>query len=159
MTFVVPYDGGELARTALDRAVALGELMDVNVVVVTVVPHDSRYARKHGWLAADEAFDVETVVTQIRADVRDLAPEARFEYVLTDQYASPGTIASKVRNKAREVGASVVFVGSDDAGRLVTSLRSVGSTIAADDRYDVYIVRKAEPSAIDQVAERSRLFD
>ncbi|WP_435362953.1 universal stress protein [Haloarchaeobius sp. DYHT-AS-18] len=159
MTFVVPYDGGELARTALDRAGGFAEVIDEEVVVVTVVPKDQQYAREHGWLGADESFDIEAVVGQVRADIRELAPDARFEYVLTDQYAPAGTIASKVRTFARELDASLVFVGSDDAGRLVTSLRSVGSTIAADDRYDVYIVRKAQPSAIDAVAARSRLFD
>ncbi|WP_439028656.1 universal stress protein [Haloarchaeobius sp. DT45] len=159
MTFVVPYDGGELARTALDRAVGLGELTEEDVVVVTVVPLSSDYARDHGWLAAGEPFDAESVVRTIRDDVREVAPDARFEYMMTDQYASPGTIASKVRKVAREEEASLVFIGSDDAGRLVTSLRSVGSNIAADDRYDVYIVRRAKPSAIKAVADRSHLFE
>jgi hypothetical protein len=41
----------------------------------------------------------------------------------------------------RECDASLVFVGSDNAGRMVTSISSVGGSVAADTAYDVVVVR------------------
>jgi len=38
-----------------------------------------------------------------------------------------------------------------DAGRLVSSLSSVGETVAADDAYDVVIVRHRKPSKIESI--------
>ena len=48
---------------------------------------------------------------------------------------------------ARDEDASVVFIGSDNAGSLVSSVSSVGSTVAADEAYDVFIVRHEDPDA------------
>ncbi|WP_435361128.1 universal stress protein [Haloarchaeobius sp. DFWS5] len=141
MTFVVPYDDGPLSRAALDRAVALSEPLDEDVLVVTVVPNSDAYASDHGWLDADTPFSIEAAAESLRTAVASLAPDASFQYVRTGASPSPGTIATKLRQVARDADASVVFVGSDDAGRLVSSLGSVGSTVAADDEYDVYIVR------------------
>jgi hypothetical protein len=59
------------------------------------------------------------------------------------------TVANRVRDVARSVDASIVFLGSENAGRLVTNLTSVGSSIAADSAYDVVIVRHPERSALD----------
>jgi hypothetical protein len=56
---------------------------------------------------------------------------------------------------AREVDASMVFVGSDNAGRLVSSLSSVGDTVVAEGSYDVVIVRNRTPSSVETVADAS----
>ncbi|MFB6102854.1 MAG: hypothetical protein ABEJ73_09840 [Haloplanus sp.] len=69
--------------------------------------------------------------------------------------ATPGTIASQIRSIARDADASMVFIGSENAGRLVTSLSSVGETVAADDAYDVVIVRHRKPSGVESVADAS----
>ncbi len=49
----------------------------------------------------------------------------------------------------------MVFIGSENAGHLVTSISSVGGSIASDDAYDVVIVRHRNPSKIAQLRNTS----
>lgn len=147
MSIVVPFDGSDLSRAALRRADAYRAVLDERVVAVTVVPRSERYAREHGWLDPGAAFDDRRVVAAVHEAVADIAPAADFRHEFTDRRGAAGTIARKVRDVAREEDASVVFVGSEDAGNLVSSVSSVGSTVAADDAYDVFIVRHADPEA------------
>jgi len=49
----------------------------------------------------------------------------------------------------------MTFVGSENAGRLVSSLSSVGETVAVDDAYDVVLVRNRGPSKIERIDEAS----
>jgi len=156
MTFVVPFDGSELAAAALVRAVEFGGVLDERVLTVSVIPDgNAAYAQERGWLEADEPFDREAVVATLQEDVTALAPNAEFRYETVGRRATAGTIASRLRGIAREVDASMVFVGSENAGRLVSSLSSVGGTVAADDAYDVVIVRNRTPSKVPRVAETS----
>ena len=48
----------------------------------------------------------------------------------------------------READASMVFIGSENAGNLVTAVSSVGAHVAANDQYDVVIVRHREPTKL-----------
>jgi len=156
MTFVVPFDGSELAETALVRAVEFGTVLDERIVAVSVIPADNAsYARENDWLDPEESFDLDTAVARLHEDVAAHAPSAEFRYDVVGRRATPGTIASRIREAARDVNASMVFVGSENAGRLVSSLSSVGDTVAADDAYDVVIVRHREPSKIEQVNDAS----
>jgi len=156
MTFVVPFDGSELAETALVRAVEFGTVLDERIVAVSVIPDgNTAYARDRGWLDAGEPFDRETVVARLREAVTTDAPSAEFRYDIVGRRATPGTIASRLRERARDADASMVFVGSENAGRLVSSLSSVGKTVATDDAYDVVIVRHREPSKIERIHDAS----
>lgn len=141
MSFVVPFDGSSLAGAALRRATSLADLVDTRVVAVSVVPQNAAYARERGWIGPDEPFSASAIVDRLREQVGDVAPDAEFRHVTVDKYARSGTIAKAIRRLAVEERASVVFVGSDDAGHLVTSIASVGANVAADSRYDVHIVR------------------
>jgi nucleotide-binding universal stress UspA family protein len=142
MTFVVPFDGSRLAVAALERAVDVGAALDESVVAVSVVRrNDAAYARKKGWLDADEPFDLETVVERLRERVAETAPEAEFRHTTIGRFTTDSEIARAIRGVTREVDATVVFVGSDNAGRIVSSLSSVGTKVATDVAYDVYIVR------------------
>jgi len=142
VTLLVPFDGSALAEAALARAVEFGEVFEQPVVVITVVPQgNDGYARDRGWLEAGESFDTETIVSRLRDQVEELAPDATFRYERVPRAARAGTIAREIRRTARRVEASIVFVGSDNAGRLVTALSSVGGNVAADQTYDVLIVR------------------
>jgi len=63
MTLVVPFDGGELSKTALVRAAQFDTVLDQGVVVVSVVPRNNKsYARKRGWINSDEPFNSEAIV-------------------------------------------------------------------------------------------------
>jgi nucleotide-binding universal stress UspA family protein len=156
MTFVVPFDGSELAATALVRAVEFAAVLDERVVTVSVIPEgNASYARERGWLDPGEEFDLESVVAHLHEAVTAHAPAAEFRYEVVGRRAPPGTIATRLRERARAEGASMVFVGSENAGRLVSSLSSVGETVAADDAYDVVIVRHRTPSKIERVDDAS----
>jgi len=156
MTFVVPFDGSKLAETALVRAVEFGTVLDERVVAISVIPEgNTSYAREHGWLDPGEAFDLDAVVGRLHEAVTHRAPNAEFRYEVVGRRATTGTIASRIRERARDADASMVFVGSENAGRLVSSLSSVGETVAAADAYDVVIVRQREPSRVESIDDAS----
>jgi nucleotide-binding universal stress UspA family protein len=82
VTFVVPFDGSDLAETALVRAREFSEVLNERVIAVTVVPKgNTEYARDHGWLRHDEPFDMESIVTTLHKQVVDLIPDADFNHM------------------------------------------------------------------------------
>lgn len=142
MVVVVPFDGTALSETALDRAVDFADVLEARVVVVSVIPNGNvRYARERGWLDDDEGFDMDTVLRRLANRVAAIAPAAEFEYEVVGRYTQAGAIASKIRSVARAASADLVVIGSDNAGRIVSSVSSVGRTVATDNSYDVLIVR------------------
>lgn len=156
MTFVVPFDGSELAEAALVRAVEFGTVLEERVVAVSVIPErDSTYARERGWIDPDEPFEMRAVVERLHEQVADLAPSADFRHEVVSRYASAGTIAGRVRGVARELDASMVFVGSENAGRVVTAVSSVGGSVAADRDYDVVIIRNRSPAKVEKIRQAS----
>jgi len=156
MTLVVPFDGTELAETALVRAVEFDAVFEEGVVALSVIPDGNiDHAREAGWIDDGESFELETVTERLREQVRSLAPEAEFRPDVVSQRASAGTIATHVRRAAREEDASMVVLGSENAGHLTVSVSSVGGSIAADDAYDVLIVRNNSPSKIEKVKQSS----
>ena len=144
---LVPFDGSALAATALDRAREFGAALDEGVLVLVVVPDDASFARERGWIGSVESFDPERVGEELAADIEDVAPESevRVEAVEgTSSLASTETdISRTIRQVAHEMGVSVVFVGSENAGRVTAPPESVGTPVAEDPDYDVYIVRHA----------------
>ncbi|MBV0902689.1 universal stress protein [Haloarcula salina] len=156
MTLVVPFDGSELAEAALVRATEFGTVFEEGVLAVTVIPRgNAEYARERDWLGSDESFDMEAVVGTVHEQVTDLCPSADFRHKVVDRYAPAGTIAKRVRNVAETVDASMVFIGSDNAGHLVSTVSSVGRSIAIDDQYDVVIVRDRSPAKIAKIRDAS----
>ena len=149
MTFVVPFDGSDLSKAALVRAGAFATVLEENVLAVTVIPRrNADYAANHGWIDPDGAYDLETILNRLGTQIEACSPDATFRHELVDRYAPVGTIKNRLRRVIREVDASMVFVGSDNAGRMITALGSVGGGIATGDDYDVVIVRKAGPSKV-----------
>jgi len=156
MTFLVPFDGSALAEAALVRAIEFASVLDEDVLAVSVIPKgNAEYARERGWLDSDEPFELQSVVAALHSQVTNLCPSADFRHLTVDRHASPGTIATRVRQRAQCEDVSMVFVGSDNAGHLVTEVSSVGGTIAADDAYDVVIVRDRTPARIEKLAAAS----
>ena len=155
MTLVVPFDGSELAEAALVRAAALDAVFEEGVVAVTIVPNGNReYAREAGWID-DGEFELDAITERLEKQVAALAPDARYRYDVVGQYASAGTISKRVREVAREEDASMVVIGSENAGHLTVSVSSVGGGIAADNAYDVLVVRNRSPSKVERVREAS----
>jgi nucleotide-binding universal stress UspA family protein len=144
MSIIVPFDGTPLSEAALRRAGELGAVLDQRVIAVTVIPRSNAgYARQRGWLEDGESFDLDQIVARLSKRVHTLVPEAEFEYEVAGRYAQSGEIASKIRRMAREAGTELVVLGSDNAGNIVTSVSSVAAPVAADEAYDVMIVRQS----------------
>ncbi|WP_254840752.1 universal stress protein [Natronomonas marina] len=154
MTFVVPFDGSELAETALVRASEFADVLDERVLAVTVVPRrNKQYAREHGWLGPEEPFDVKSIISSLHERVVDLVPEADFRHITVDKYAPTGTISTQISKAARQEDASMVFLGSENAGRIVTSVTSVGGNISSRGGYDIVIIRNRAPSKIERLQD------
>ena len=149
MSFVVPFDGSELAEAALTRAVQYGDALEETVVAVSVVPERKRYAREKGWIGADAPYDVEAAIETLRSQVLAIAPEVTFDYARIREYPPAGAIADHVERLALEHEPTVLVLGSDNVGSVVTPLSSVAATVAAEKRYDVYLVRHTEPPRLD----------
>lgn len=145
MTYVVPFDGSDLAAAALARAGEFGRAFDEPVVAVSVVPkRNAEFAAERVGLDTDGHPDPETVVSELREQAQRIAPDAEFQYDVVEKYAPVGKIANRLRRVARKLDATMVFIGSDNAGKMVNTLASIGSSVAADTAYDVVIVRHAD---------------
>ena len=155
MTLVVPFDGSTLAEAALVRATEFGNVFEEDVLAVSVIPQgNEEYAEEHGWIEPDEEFELESVVSTLHKQVTGLCPSADFRHKVVDRYAPSGSIAKRLRKVAREEDASMVFLGSENAGHLVSKM-SVGSTVATGDGYDVVIVRDRSPAKIAKLRNAS----
>jgi len=153
MTLVVPYDGSELSKTALIRAAQFDTVFEQGVVAAAVVPrNNSSYARTKGWIGPDESFDRDVIVESLREAVAGIAPKATFKHLSVGRNAPAGTIANTLRKFARDRQASIVFIGSENAGRMVGSL-SVGSSVSAEQSYDTMIISQARPTKIKELED------
>ncbi|MFC6719041.1 universal stress protein [Natrialbaceae archaeon GCM10025810] len=159
MTFVVPFDGSELAEAALVRAVEYGGALDEEIAAVAVVPERKRYAREKGWIDEGEPYDVEAVVETLRGQVRELAPSASFEFERIREFPPETDLADHIERLIRNHDPSVVFLGSDNVGRVVTPLTSVGVHVAAEESYDVFIVRRATPPKLEAIDPHPEFYE
>ncbi|WP_323676052.1 universal stress protein [Halorubellus sp. PRR65] len=145
MTFVVPFDGTGQSRIGVERAVELAP-PSVRVVAFSVVPRkNADWARERGLLDAGESWGNELVISRLQERAHDVSDAVSFQHTTVDRYAPTGKISHEIRAFARDVDATMVFVGSTDAGGIVSSLQSVGTHVASDDAYDVVLVRRTEP--------------
>lgn len=142
MSLVVPFDGSSLSLAALARADQFRSLFEEEVIAVTVIPNaDTEYARDRDWIGPTERFDAESIVAALRDQVQDVCPVAEFQTEFVSRYAPAGEISSTIRHIARSHDATVVVIGSDNAGRIVSGVGDVGASVATDQAYDVHIVR------------------
>ena len=149
MTYLVPFDGSPLAEAALARAVEFAAALEEAVVALSVVPVDERdFAVERGWIDDGEAYDPDAVVDRLGSQVAEIAPDATFRCEHPEDVSSVASVTTDVvrtvRVVAQEVGASIVFIGSENAGRVSTPVCSVGAPVSEDPRYDVHIVRHAD---------------
>jgi len=153
MTLVVPFDGSALSKMALVRAAQFDTVLEEGVVAVSAIPsNNADYAREQGWLQETEPFDEDKIVGHLREVVSQIAPAAEFHDVYVDRYAPVGTIAKRLRRFAREQSASIVFVGSENAGR-VASAFTVGTSVTADRTYDTMIVSQIRPTTVEKLKD------
>ncbi|ATW86908.1 nucleotide-binding universal stress UspA family protein [Halohasta litchfieldiae] len=150
MTILVPFDGSELARTALKRAETFADSRDEELVVLTVVPDDKSFAVERGWIESGATYDIDRVCQQFERTVTSIVEDATFRCEIpTDSDVLTATatddITRTIRQVAGELDVSVIFIGTENAGRISTPVTSVGSPLSKDPQYDVHIVRHTEP--------------
>jgi len=147
MTLLVPYDGSDLSDAALRRASEFADYTGKDVLALTVIPDESAYAVDRGWVDGSEPFDPDAVAKEMAVRVREINPDATFRAEVPATVSSMADVTMDVvrtiREVAAEVEASVVFVGSENAGRVSTPVCSVGAPVSEDPQYDVHIVRHA----------------
>ncbi|WP_018257736.1 universal stress protein [Halomicrobium katesii] len=147
MVLLVPFDGSDLAQTALERAVEFSEYTHEDVLVLSVIPDDGEYAVERGWVDAPEAYDPDAVAARFESLVADIVPDAEFRVETPEDVSSMADVTTDVvrtiREVSHEVDASIVFIGSENAGRVSTPVCSVGAPLSEDPTYDVHIVRHA----------------
>ncbi len=166
MTLLVPFDGSALATKALEKASTFGELLDQDVVVLTIIPDDGEYAVDRGWITEGEPFEPDEIAAGIQTRADEVAPEATFrvERVTSDEPTATATtnVVREIRRIAAEIEASVLFIGSENAGSVIAPQSSVGSPVANDHRYDVYVVRQSadeiDPAEISDIDSMTGQF-
>ncbi|AQL44234.1 universal stress protein [Halorientalis sp. IM1011] len=149
MTLLVPFDGSDLSRSALKRASEFADYRGEEVVALTIIPDDEAFAQERGWIEAGETYDPTAVSDEFERTVQEVAPNAtyRCEHPETSDSMTATVIddiTRTIRHVADDVDASIVFIGSENAGRVSTPVTSVGSPVSEDPRYDVHIVRHAD---------------
>lgn len=145
MKFVVAYDGGPMAETALDRAATLADGVDGTVTAITVLPRgNTRYAREQGWIEGDEPWSRERIVDDLRRSVDGIVPTASFEYREVERYAPRGKIGHALRQATDEEAADVLVIGTENTGRIFTTLTTVTRSVAQGTS-DLFVVREAAP--------------
>ncbi|MBX0323802.1 universal stress protein [Halomicroarcula sp. F13] len=147
MVLLVPFDGSDLSQAALERATEFSEYRDEDVLALVVVPDEPDYALERNWLSPNDPFDPEAIADTLRERVAEIAPEAEFRAEVPEDVSSMASITTDVvrtiRSVANDVDASIVFIGSENAGRVSSPVSSVGAPVSEDPRYDVHIVRHA----------------
>jgi nucleotide-binding universal stress UspA family protein len=149
VTYLVPFDGSPLAEAALARATEFAALTDADVLVLSVVPVDERdFAVECGWIDEPGEYDADAIVAALREQAADIAPDATFRCERPEDVSSVASVTTDVvrtiREVAREVDAEIIFIGSENAGRVSSPVSSVGAPVSEDPRYDVHIVRHAD---------------
>jgi nucleotide-binding universal stress UspA family protein len=149
MTYLVPFDGSALAVAALERATEFASAMDEAVLALVVVPEAKPgFAVERGWIDEGDSYDPVRVAERLQAQIESAAPDTTVRCEIPGDVSSIGSVTIDVvrtiRMVAEEVEARVVFIGSENAGRVSTPVTSVGAPISEDPRYDVHIVRHVD---------------
>jgi len=147
VTLLVPFDGSALAETALRRAREFATYRDESVVALTVVPDDESFAEERGWIEPSEPYDPEDVCTEFELRVAEVDADATFrcEHPPPSEHptaTSIDNVTQTIRAVAAELDVSIIFIGSENAGRVSMPVSSVGGPLSTDAKYDVHIVRR-----------------
>lgn len=142
MVFLVPFDGSNTSKAALERAVEHGEAMNQDVVAISLVPTGSEYAIRRKWIHPDDDFATETARNELERKIDEATGESERNFDDPAASAPQDGIAERIRRVADEVDASVLFVGTSDPPR-TDGVHTPFGSIAQDAEYDVHIVRSA----------------
>ena len=139
MVFLVPFDGSPASEAALARAVEHGQALGEEIVAVSFIPTGAQYAERRKWIQPDEEFAAETASAELRRKIEETTDDAERNFSDSAAYTPDDGLTGRVRQVARDVDASVLFVGSDDDSdeRRTTPFGEV----VGNAEYDIHIVR------------------
>jgi nucleotide-binding universal stress UspA family protein len=149
VTLLVPFDGSALAEAALRRAREFATYRDETVVALTVVPDDESFATERDWIEPGEPYDPEAVCTAFELRVKEIDSDVRFRCEQPPPSEHPtataiDNVTQTIRSVAAELDVSIIFIGSENAGRVSMPVTSVGGPLSTDAEYDVHIIRRAD---------------
>ncbi|MXR50883.1 universal stress protein [Halovenus sp. WSH3] len=139
MVFLVPYDGSRVAQAALDRAVEHGEALDEEVVAVSFVPTGSEYAQRRKWIEPSEEFAADSARERLQEKIEETTDSAERTFDETGASGVHEGLAERIRQVADDVGATVLFVGTEDSED--DDIATPFGPISPDGKYDVHLVR------------------
>ncbi len=142
MVFLVPFDGSSASEAALARAVEHGQALAEEVVAVSIIPTGTEYAERRKWIEPDEDFAAETASAELRRKIEETTGDAERNYSDSAAYTPDDGLTERVRQTARDLDASVLFVGADgdDSGE---RLQTPFGEVLGDAEYDIHVVRSA----------------
>jgi nucleotide-binding universal stress UspA family protein len=149
VTLLVPFDDSALSEAALKRACEFGSYRNEDVVALTVIPDDRSFGVEREWIDANEAYRPDELCAQFQQRVTAIDDRASFRCERPDDSeeltaTTIDDVTRTVRQVAAELDVTILFVGSENAGRVSSPMTSVGDPLSADARYDVHIVRHAD---------------
>jgi nucleotide-binding universal stress UspA family protein len=142
MVFLVPYDGSAVSERALDCAIEHGAAMDTDVVAVSFIPTGAEYAERRKWIEPTEEFAADSARSELKRKIAEATDDAERTYSGPDASTLGNGVSEHVRRVARDVDASVLFVGTDSATEN-DGLSTPFGDIANQAGYDVHLVRSA----------------
>jgi nucleotide-binding universal stress UspA family protein len=164
---LVPFDGSDLSEAALAKANLHAQAIDevsgainkelvherpVEILAVSIIPDNPRFARESGWIQDKKEFDVRNVANTLHKQVTEIAPGAQFNWEHVGKRARAGIISNEIRSYAEDTNTDMVFIGSENAGRIVSTVSSVGRQVVTGEGYDVCIVRHPySPDVMDRL--------
>jgi nucleotide-binding universal stress UspA family protein len=140
MVFLVPYDGSRVAQAALDCAVRHGEALDEQVVAVSFVPTGSEYAQRRKWIEPADDFAVDTAREELERKIQETVDDSERPYAEPGASAPHNGVTADLRQVADEVGASVLFVGTEETAN-GDELTTPFGPIVSDGDYDIHLVQ------------------
>lgn len=140
MVFLVPFDGSPVSEAALARAIEHATALDEEVVAVSFVPTGAQYAERRKWIEPGEDFAAESASADLRRKIEEATDDAERTYDESSAHSPEDGITDRIRQVARDVGASVLFVGASE-NHSEEGLQTPFGGVAADADYDVHIVR------------------
>lgn len=142
MVFLVPYDGSPVSEAALSRAVEHGRALGEEILAISIVPTGADYAERRKWIEPDEDFAAESASAALQRKIEETTDDSERNFDRPGAHSPEDGLSKRIREVAREVDASTLFVGASRENadeRLETPFGSV----APNAEYDIHIVRTA----------------
>lgn len=147
---MVPLDGSELSKAALEPARDLADILGGSLILASVVtfPRYSAYAEGYAFVEPDPN---DNLLTQTRHYLEEIAAGLRTEVRPVEVHARYGTPYFDIMAIARDLGAGLLVMATHGRGGMTRAL--LGSVATATIRQTDVPLMLVQPGAIECVAE------